>query len=267
MDSKPAHRIVVVLLSGGIDSTVAATLKAREATNIVYLLSIFYGQGAEDAEKKQSRVVADWLLSKFDNVVEHFEIEMRGASRASKTKLTRLGLSDLQLLNVSVSGFVGWRQPATGWPQAGYPSTRDETFALIAAAGAEARLRDLEFAIDAQVVLATNKDDIENFADIHKENYEHHLNAILDKKLMPQSGRQLRVNLPLIDFTKSQVVERGIEIGVPLHLTWSCYFGPPGFPCGQCDQCRWRSDAFRAAGIQDPATCETEFNQSRKRAS
>jgi 7-cyano-7-deazaguanine synthase len=265
MESKPAHRIIVVLLSGGIDSTVAATLKALDETNIVYLLSIYYGQGAEDAERIQSRKVADWLLSKFDNVVEHFEIEMRGASRANKAKVTRVGLSDLQLHRVPVSGFVGWRQPAAGWPQAGYPSTRDETFALMAAAGAEARLRDIEFAAEAQVVLATNKDDTENFADICKENYEHHLNAVLADKLIPQSGRPLLVNLPLIDLTKAQVVEQGIAIGAPLHLTWSCYFGSPGLPCEKCDQCRWRSNAFRAAGSHDLAIHATEFNRPRKR--
>lgn len=254
MESEARHKVVVVLLSGGIDSTVAATLKAHDAANIVYLLSISYGQGAEDAEKKQSRVVADWLLSKFDNVIEHFEIEMRGLARANKTRLARLGLPDLQLRKVPVSGFVGWRQPIVGWPQAGYPSTRDEAFALIAAAGAEARLRDLEFAAEAQIILATNKDDTENFADIRKENYECHLNAVLAEKLIPQSGRSLRVELPLIDLTKTQVIERGMEIGAPLHLTWSCYFGAPGAPCGRCDQCRWRSNAFRAASVDDPAT-------------
>jgi 7-cyano-7-deazaguanine synthase len=265
MQSKQAQRVVVVLLSGGIDSTVAATLKARDASNIVYLLSIFYGQGAEGAEEKQSRLVADWLLSEFHNVVEHFEIELRGRSRVNKTKLTRLGLSDLQLKEVPVSGFVGWRQPNAGWPQAGYPSTRDEAFALIAAAGAEARLRDFEFAADAEVVLATNRDDTENFADIHKENYERHLNGILAKKLIPQSGRPLLIDLPLINLTKAQVIERGIEIGAPLYLTWSCYFGAPGSPCEQCDQCRWRADAFRAAHVDDPATHVTRVNQPRER--
>jgi 7-cyano-7-deazaguanine synthase len=251
------RNIVVVLLSGGIDSTVAATLKAKDDSNIVYLLSVLYGQGAEGAEKLQSRVVADWLLSKFQNVVEHFEIEMRGGVRASKTTLSDFDHSpESRLRQVPVSGFVGWRQPVNSWPQAGYPSTRDETFTLMAAAGAEARLRDIEFAGSGQVILATNHDDVENFSDIRRETYEHHLNAILADKLIPQSGKPLRIELPLIELSKSQVVELGVRVGAPLHLTWSCYFGNSGSPCGTCDQCRWRLEAFRAAGLVDPAIAE-----------
>jgi 7-cyano-7-deazaguanine synthase len=253
MRSLVEGKIVVVLLSGGIDSTVAATLKAREPGSIVYLLSIFYGQGAEDAERIQSRIVADWLLSNFENVVEHFEIGMTGSTRVSKSRLKRIGTSELELPRVPPAGFVGWRQPSAGWPQAGYPSTRDEMFALTAAAGAEARLRDLEFAGEAQVILATNKDDVQNFSDIRAENYLVHLNAILAEKLIPQTGRALRIELPLIHLTKSEVIERGISIGAPIHLTWSCYFGLPGKPCCSCDQCGWRKEAFRAAGIDDPA--------------
>lgn len=256
-----SHKIVVVLLSGGIDSTVAATIKAREADNLVHLLSIFYGQGAEEAERSQSRLVGDWLLSTFDNVVEHFEIFIGGNTRASKSKLRRIG-SSMDLRTVSLGGFVGWRQPAQGWPLAGYPSTRDEVFALIAAAGAEARLRDFEFAREAEVVLATNKDDIDNFPDIRAENYLLKLNSILAEKLIPQTGRPLKIDLPLIDLTKEQVVRAGKAVGAPLHLTWSCYFGEPESPCGSCDQCRWRSAAFRAAGIEDPTLLPAEHSKS-----
>ncbi len=263
MGSESAGKVVVILLSGGIDSTVAAALKARDRRNIVYLLSISYGQGAADAERTQYRVVADWFLQKFDNVVEHFEIEMRGVTRANKTRLIRPGLPDRPLPKVPVSGFVGWRQPVNGWPQAGYPSTRDEAFALIAAAGAEARLRDLDHAAEAEAVLATNKDDTDNFADIRQANYEDHLNAILAEKLVPRSGRPLRIDLPLIGLSKAQVIELGMKIGAPLHLTWSCYFGNPGQPCAQCDQCHWRSQAFRQAGVDDPASPSRRGDQLR----
>ncbi len=250
------NRVVVILLSGGIDSTVAATLKAFELKNIVYLLTVRYGQGAEIAENVQSRAVADWLLAKFENVVEHFELELSGKTRSSKSRVQRTGLNDLDLSPVSNSGFVGWRHPTGGWPQAGYPSTRDEAFTLLAAAGAEARLRDLPLAQEGEVVLATNSDDLANFTDIRIDNYNIHLNAILAKKLIPQSGRPVRIDLPLIHLTKAEIIRRGANIGAPLHLTWSCYFGEPGAPCRTCDQCRWRARAFHVAGIMDPAHAE-----------
>ena len=74
-------KIVVCLLSGGVDSTVAAVLKAKEPTTLVALLSVYYGQGAEQSEKRQSAVVADWLYHHFDSVIEHFYLRIDGTIR------------------------------------------------------------------------------------------------------------------------------------------------------------------------------------------
>ena len=224
-------KVIVCLLSGGIDSTVAAALAARDARNRVTLLSIYYGQGAEEAERVVSRRVGEWLVSHFPNVVDHEVLEIHGTQQ----------------------GFVGWRTPSRGWPQAGYPSTRDEVFALIAAAGLEARLCDVAETTEGEVVLATNADDVKNFSDIDPDTYRVDLNRVLARKVMPQAGKPMRISLPLIDKTKAEVVRLGVEIGAPLHLTWSCYFGEPEKPCGACDQCRWRRDAFAYAGLSDPA--------------
>ena len=75
-------KLVIVLLSGGIDSTVAAVLKATEASTIVHLLTVQYDQGAMDSERAHAYEVADWLLSNFTNVVEHFELTLRGEVRS-----------------------------------------------------------------------------------------------------------------------------------------------------------------------------------------
>lgn len=235
------RKVAVCLLSGGVDSTIAAMMKAQESGTTVLLLSIFYGQGAEESEKRQSATIADWLESHFPNVIEHFTMRISGEIRWTKRDRRRSG------------GFVGWRSPDGGYPQAGYPSTRDEVFALIAAAGAEAFLCDFETSSEAEIVLATTKDDLDNFADIEKDTYTTHLNAVLAKKLMPRIGKPMKVVLPLIGMTKAEIITKGVEIGAPLSLTWSCYFGKPGKPCGDCDQCKWRRAAFDAVGVTDPA--------------
>lgn len=237
-------KVSVCLLSGGIDSTVAALNACKNMAGPIFLLTIFYGQGAEAAERVHAPKIADWLMERFPNVREHFIMEIGGHARVRRDS------DDIEGPSWS-EGFVGWRSPRKGWEKAGYPSTRDEVFTLIAAAGAEARLRDNPDATSADVIIATNADDLQHFPDLEASNFTAHLQHILDGKVMPQEGRPVRVSMPLINLTKAEVVALGREIGAPLELTWSCYFGEPDKPCGDCDQCKWREAAFAEAGIDD----------------
>ncbi len=66
------------------------------------------------------------------------------------------------------------------------------------------------------------------------------------------SGEQLRILAPFVNSNKSQVVKKGLELGVPYKYTWSCYSGGVK-PCGVCATCRDRAAAFEANGIQDPS--------------
>jgi len=233
-------KIVVCLLSGGVDSTVAAVLKAKEPDTLVALLSVYYGQGAEESERLQSAKVADWLKDHYPNIIEHFCMRIDGEVRWTK------GVQRI------ARGFVGWRSPEGGWSQSGYPSTRDEAFTLIAAAGTERFLCDIPGTTSGEIVLATTGEDLCNFEDIEADTYTCHLNAVLARKMMPRGGKPMRIDLPLIEMTKAEVIRKAMEIGAPLELTWSCYFGEPGKPCGACDQCIWRKKAFEGAGILDP---------------
>ncbi len=56
---------------------------------------------------------------------------------------------------------------------------------------------------------------------------------------------------PLIDKTKKEIVSLGKELGVPFGDTWSCYVGKR-YPCGRCDSCRFRINAFNQLGLRDP---------------
>jgi 7-cyano-7-deazaguanine synthase len=60
----------------------------------------------------------------------------------------------------------------------------------------------------------------------------------------------LRIETPLIDKTKAQIIKMGSSLGVPFRLTWSCYKGGK-VPCGECDSCHYRAKGFRQAGIRD----------------
>lgn len=67
-------------------------------------------------------------------------------------------------------------------------------------------------------------------------------------------GAPLRIHTPLIDLSKAQIVQRGLELGVDYGLTSSCYDpDPAGLACGECDACQLRLRGFREAGLVDPA--------------
>jgi 7-cyano-7-deazaguanine synthase len=61
----------------------------------------------------------------------------------------------------------------------------------------------------------------------------------------------LRVLAPFVGWDKAAVVRRGVELGVPFELTWSCYNGGAAH-CGRCGTCLDRRKAFEKAGVPDP---------------
>ena len=64
-------------------------------------------------------------------------------------------------------------------------------------------------------------------------------------------GTQIKIITPLIHLSKKEIVEKGITLDAPLHLTWSCYENE-AVPCGKCDSCALRARGFEQAGVWDP---------------
>ena len=61
-----------------------------------------------------------------------------------------------------------------------------------------------------------------------------------------------KIQTPLINLTKAQIIERGLGLGVDYSLTSSCYDPAAGKACGTCDSCRLRLKGFQEAGSKDP---------------
>jgi len=107
--------------------------------------------------------------------------------------------------------------------------------------------------LEASVVIGANAIDYSGYPDCRPEFYAAMTEALrLGSKLGTQYGIPIRIDTPLIERTKADIVHLAVEIGAPIQHTWSCYGAGPT-PCGRCDSCLLRAKGFREAGIADPA--------------
>jgi 7-cyano-7-deazaguanine synthase len=78
--------------------------------------------------------------------------------------------------------------------------------------------------------------------------------ANLATKAAVEGKQQIQIHAPLIELTKAQIIQRGLELGVDYGITHSCYDpDSEGRACGACDSCLLRIKGFREAGLSDPA--------------
>lgn len=73
------------------------------------------------------------------------------------------------------------------------------------------------------------------------------------KKGVTGAGDSIQIKTPLLHLGKKEIIELGMEVGAPLHLTHSCYDPIKGKPCGKCDSCILRAKGFLELGLEDPA--------------
>jgi 7-cyano-7-deazaguanine synthase len=73
--------------------------------------------------------------------------------------------------------------------------------------------------------------------------------SVIDTGTKPETD--IKIVTPLIALSKKEIVEKGIALDAPLHLSWSCYQNDE-VPCGECDSCALRARGFELAGITDP---------------
>jgi 7-cyano-7-deazaguanine synthase len=81
---------------------------------------------------------------------------------------------------------------------------------------------------------------------------------VIDLGTKPETN--LIIRTPVIGLNKSEIVKRGLELGAPLELTWSCYQSSD-LACGNCDSCALRLRAFREAGVTDPIPYQLDSNR------
>jgi 7-cyano-7-deazaguanine synthase len=259
MSDKPK---AVVLVSGGMDSCVTAAianLKHRLA-----LLHASYGQRTERRERRAFEEIADFYGVRERLVVrlEHFA-QIGGSALTDgsipvpeqQTPLAPgqagmpvpLGGSALTDRTIRVPEeripLIGG-QPGVAAPHAipiTYVPFRNAHFLAVAVSWAEV--------IGAEAVfIGAVAEDSSGYPDCRPEYYRVFQELV---RVGTKPETRIEIFTPVIGLRKSEIVRRGIELGAPLHLTWSCYQFED-VACGTCDSCRLRLRGYAEAGQHDP---------------
>lgn len=220
----------LVLASGGVDSSTCLALAVERfgAANVV-ALSLYYGQ-KHRRELAAARAVAEYLQ------VEHLELDLTAIFRYSDCPLLVQSDED-----IPKGSYAEQQADAAGQPVATYVPFRNGVF--IAAAASVALARGCEV-----VYYGAHSDDAAGSA---YPDCSEAFNAAMAQAVWEGSGYGLRLEGPFVEKNKAEVVAEGLRLGVPYHLTWSCYEGGDK-PCGRCGTCIDRQEAFRLNGVADP---------------
>lgn len=222
-------RKAVVLLSGGLDSTTVLAV-ARHEGFAPHALTVVYGQ-RHAVELEAARRVASAL-----GAVEHkfVSVDLRQFGGSALTDAIDVPKDrDEEALAREI--------PAT------YVPARNTVLLSLALAYAETiGAFDLFVGVNAQ--------DYSGYPDCRPEfvaAFESLANVAT--KAGAEGGRY-KVHAPLMQLSKAQIIQKGLELGVDYGMTHSCYDpDPEGRPCGRCDSCRIRLRAFAQLGMADPA--------------
>jgi len=225
-----ADKKAVVLLSGGIDSATTLAIARSEGFQC-YALTFRYGQ-RHQREIEAAKKIAHSLA-----VAEHHIIDI---------DLARFGGSALTDLTIEVPKDRGDLGNSAQIPPT-YVPARNTIFLSYALAWAE-----VLGAFD--IFIGVNTTDYSGYPDCRAEfiaAFEKTANLATAAAI--QGRGQYRINTPIIDMTKAQIILAGTELCVEYSLTHSCYDpDEKGRGCGRCDSCRLRLKGFAEAGLTDP---------------
>ena len=214
--------LAVVLVSGGLDSCVTAAIAAE--TRELAFLHADYGQRTEQRERRA-----------FEEIASHYGVAHRLVVRLDH--FSQIGGSSLTDAAIPVSEA---RLDSPGIPTS-YVPFRNAHFLSVAVSWAEVLGA-------GQVFIGAVWDDSSGYPDCRPEYYRV-FNELVRAGTRPET--EIEVVTPLIRSQKEEIVRRGIALGAPLHLTWSCYQSEER-ACGTCDSCALRLRAFDRAGVRDP---------------
>jgi len=216
------NKKAVVILSGGMDSTLSSYIAKNDGYELI-AVHFNYGQRTQNKELKSFRDICKKL-----NIETKYEIDI--------PFFTQIGANALTDLSIDI--------PTSGL-EAGVPITyvpfRNGIFLAIATAIAEKEAA-------RTIYIGVVQEDSSGYPDC-TNSFINSLSKAINEGT--KDDTKIDIITPLIHLNKSQIVQKAIELNVPLELTWSCYKEETQ-ACGVCDSCRLRLNGFEKANKKDP---------------
>lgn len=217
------NQTAICLVSGGMDSCVTAAIAAKDNDELAFL-HISYGQRTEARERRA-----------FDEIADHYGVDRR--LDISIEHLAKIGGSSLTDAAIQVSeADLGSKEIPTS-----YVPFRNANMLSIAVSWAEVLGA-------GAIYIGAVAEDSSGYPDCRPEFYAAFQRTI-NTGTKPDTNIEIRT--PIIHLTKAEIVKKGIELGAPLELSWSCYRSCE-LACGTCDSCALRLRGFERSGAVDP---------------
>jgi 7-cyano-7-deazaguanine synthase len=221
-------KLAVVAASGGMDSCVTAAI-----ANIEYKLALIhvnYGQRTETRELKAFNDIASYYNAEKRMVIDLVHLAKIGGSSITD-KSIEISKADLDNKEVPSS----------------YVPFRNANILSACVSWAEVIGADAVF-------IGAVYEDASGYPDCRPQFYEA-FEKMVDLGTKPET--KIKIITPIINFSKADIVKKGVEMKAPLHLTWSCYQSEDE-ACGVCDSCAFRLRGFQQAGVEDPIPYKTK---------
>lgn len=222
------YKSVVVLLSGGLDSSTLAYYVVQRCKKYqkprIYTLTVDYGQ-RHAVELRSARKIAKAITSTTHKVV--------------KLDLTQWGGSSLTDIKQKIPLARSNHIPST------YVPARNTILLSLALAYAEAVKAD-------EIYIGVNYVDYSGYVDCRPK-FIKKFQELADVATVSSVAKKhkIKIKTPLLYMSKTEIVKLGLRLGVDWKSTWSCYKGGK-LACGRCDSCRLRLKGFANANIKDP---------------
>lgn len=223
----------VVLLSGGVDSSTCLGLAVRSlgAENVT-ALSIIYGQKHIKEIKSADAVAA------------FYKVPLKRIDISNIMQFSDCSLLKGRDTVIPHKSYAEQQEETHGEPVSTYVPFRNGLM-LSTAASIALSIYPHE---NISIIYGAHADDAAgNAYPDCSATFVFAMNAALSEG----SGHHIHLVAPFYEDTKAEVVRRGLSIGVPYELTWSCYEGGEK-ACGTCGTCIDRKAAFKANGVEDP---------------